>query len=74
MSNMPLQEHLRKCAEMSKTYTNEKLVEFNEAVVGAIEEIVSALQPALDFFNASGLYIDNDGDIAQKEEDDETNG
>ena len=39
MSEAALSEHLRLASLRAKTYTNEKLVEFNEAVVGALEEM-----------------------------------
>lgn len=115
MSKITLQEHLLLCAQRSKTFTNENLLELNEAVVDTFEEIVDELgkkanssdvntalskkadqeammaalnqkansanvsqalalkantadvQSALAFFNAAGLYVDADGDIAQKD-------
>ena len=88
MSEAALQEHLRLCSQRAKAYTNEKAVQFNEAVVDALEEMAAlkadqkattlALADKTDktdtnaliaFFNASGLYVDEDGDIAQTEED-----
>lgn len=42
MSEAALREHLRLVSQRAKTYTNEKLVEFNEAVVGALEEMADA--------------------------------
>ena len=113
MSNTTLKEHLLQCVQRLKTYTNEQMLELNEAVIAALEEIVTALdgkvdsesmntalagkadaqattaalnqkanstnvsqalalkantadvQSALAFFNAAGLYVDSDGDIAQ---------
>ena len=74
MSNVALKEHLQLCIQRAKTYTNAQVLELNEAVIAALEEIVEALETkadsssvssALSFFNASGLYVDADGDIAQ---------
>ena len=113
MSKVTLQEHLLLCAQRAKTFTNENLLELNEAVIGALEEMASELEKkanssdvntalsrkadqaamttalnekansvnvsealglkantadvknALAFFNAAGLYVDTDGDIAQ---------
>ena len=39
MSEAALQEHLRLCSQRAKAYTNEKAVQFNEAVVDALEEM-----------------------------------
>lgn len=88
MSEATLQEHLRLASLRAKTYTNSKLVEFNTAVVDALEEMAdlkadkqamtTALAGKADktdtnalvaFFNAAGLYVDEDGDIAQTEEE-----
>ena len=88
MSEAALQEHLRLCSQRAKAYTNEKAVQFNEAVVDALEEMAelkadqkattAALSGKTDktdtnalvaFFNAAGLYVDEDGDIAQTEEE-----
>ena len=114
MSNITLKEHLMLCAQRAKTYTNSQVLELNEAVIGALDEIVDVLDTKADsetvstalaskadsqamttalgskanssevsqalslkansndvsgvveFFNSSGLYIDADGDIAQK--------
>lgn len=77
MSEAALQEHLRLCSQRAKAYTNEKAVEFNTAVAGALEEIAELkadkidTNAALAFFNASGLYVDDDGDIAQADDDEE---
>lgn len=84
MSSTTLDELLKLCSQRAKAYTNEKAVQFNEAVVAALEEMAelkadqsamsTALQgktdktdtnAALAFFNAAGLYVDADGDIAQ---------
>ncbi len=71
MKQITLQTDLKQCLQRSKTFTNAKLVEFNEAVVAALEEIVETMNDAINFYNASGLCIDNDGDIAQEEEEEE---
>jgi hypothetical protein len=42
LSEAALQEHLRLASQRAKAYTNEKLVEFNEAIVGALEEMADA--------------------------------
>ncbi len=113
MSKATLKEHLLLCIQRIKTYTNEQVLELNEAVVASLEEIVEALEgkadqsamttalagkadaqttkdalnakanstnvsqalslklntadarSALAFFDAAGLYVDKDGDIAQ---------
>ena len=115
MSNATLKEHLLLCIQRLKTYTNAQVLELNEAVVAALEEIIDALEGKADqsemttalagkadaqamtvalntkanstnvsqalslkantsdvsgilaFFEASGLYIDADGDIAQRD-------
>lgn len=41
MSEAILREHLRLVNQRAKTYTNTKLVEFNEAVVAALEEMAN---------------------------------
>ena len=115
MSNTTLKEHLLLCVQRLKTYTNSQVLELNEAVVAALEEIVDALEGkadaesvntalagkadahattealntkanstnvsnalalkantadvsgALAFFSSSRLYVDTDGDIAQRD-------
>ena len=42
MANFTLQAHLLLCAQRAKTFTNSKLLEFNEAVVDALEEMADA--------------------------------
>ncbi len=71
MKQITLQTDLKQCLQRSKTFTNAKLIEFNEAVVAALEEIVEAMNDALNFYEASGLCIDDDGDIAQRDEEEE---
>lgn len=114
MANATLTDYLRLCVQRSKTYTNAQVLELNEAVIGALEEIINVLETKADsatvttslarkadaqatnaalnskadstemsrllglkanssdvsglinFFNSSGLYIDEDGDIAQE--------
>ena len=39
MSEAVLKEHLRLASQSAKAYTNEKAVEFNSAVVSALEEM-----------------------------------
>ena len=78
MSGAVLEEHLRLCSERTKTYTNEQNIKFNTAVVAALQEMAalktdkSDTDAALSFFTASGLYVDADGDIAQREQTEET--
>ena len=71
MKQITLQTDLKQCLQRSKTFTNAKLIEFNEAVVAALEEIVEAMNDALNFYEASRLDVDDDGDIVQRDENDE---
>ena len=43
MSDAVLLAHLRSCQQSAKTYTNTQLVTFNEAVVAALEEMVTSI-------------------------------
>ena len=48
MSQATLKEHLLLCIQRAKTYTNEQVLELNEAVLAALEEIVEALEGKAD--------------------------
>jgi hypothetical protein len=48
MSNTTLKEHLLLCVQRLKTYTNSQVLELNEAVVAALEEIIDALEGKAD--------------------------
>ena len=69
MSEATLSEHLRLASQRAKTYTNEKLVEFNEAVVGALEEMADvkadkvsvATAGNIPTFDANGNLSDGSG-------------
>ena len=115
MSKVTLQDSLLLCAQRIKTFTNEGLLELNEAVYAALVEMANMIstkadktettnalslkadqtamtealskkadqtatttalnekatktetKSALEFFAAAGLYVDDDGDIAQKD-------
>ena len=65
MSEAALREHLRLVSQRAKTYTNEKLVEFNEAVVGALEEMAEAKADKVDGATAGNIpTFDADGNIS----------
>lgn len=66
MSEATLHEHLRLASQRAKTYTNSKLVEFNEATVAALEEMadikadkVSGTAGNIPVFDAQGNISDN---------------
>ena len=74
IADVALTDHIQALGQKIKTYNNEQLIEYNEAVLSTFTEMdrakankneipdVSAMQ---NFFTAAGLYIDTDGDIAQ---------
>ena len=67
-----LTRHLRRVANSARIYTNGELNEFAQATLDALAELDDAkadkteITDMLAFFTASGLYIDEDGDIAQQ--------
>ena len=69
MSEATLSEHLRLASQRAKTYTNEKLVEFNEAVVDALKEMADvkadkvsgATAGNIPMFDAYGNLSDSSG-------------
>ena len=67
-----LTRHLRRVASSARIYTNGELNEFAQATLDALEELDDAkadkteVTDVLTFFTASGLYIDEDGDVAQQ--------
>ena len=48
MSEAALKTHLQLCIQRAKTYTNAQVLELNEAVIAALEEIVTALEGKAD--------------------------
>ncbi len=48
MSNITLKEHLLLCVQRLKTYTNEQMLELNDAVVATLEEIITVLEKKAD--------------------------
>ena len=73
MSNLISKDGLRVASQRSKTFTNEKILELANATIDAFQELSAAVTASelVDFFAASGLYIDEDGDIAQQEDSEE---
>ena len=69
MSNLISKDNLRTASQRSKTFTNEKILELTNAIVSDLSEF----QSLLEFFNAAGFYIDDEGDIAQADEEEEDN-
>lgn len=64
MSEAALREHLRLVSQRAKTYTNEKLVEFNEAVVGALEEMADVKADKVSGATAGNIpAFDADGNL-----------
>ncbi|MBQ6773795.1 MAG: hypothetical protein IJP48_07025 [Synergistaceae bacterium] len=70
MSNLISKDNLQAASQRSKTFTNEKILELANATIEAFQELTAAVTASelVDFFAASGLYIDEDGDIAQHED------
>lgn len=65
MSEAALREHLRLVSQRAKTYTNEKLVEFNEAVVGALEEMADVKADKVSGATAGDIpAFDADGNLS----------
>lgn len=61
MSNTISKDNLRLAAQRSKNFTNSKILELTEAIESDFADMIN-------FFALTGLYIDNDGDIAQPDE------
>ena len=73
MSNVISKDNLQAASQRGKTFTNEKILELTEATIQGMQELEGFLTASelVDFFAASGLYIDEDGDIAQQEDSEE---
>ena len=73
MSNLITKDNLQLASQRSKTFTQEKILELTNTLINDLS-VLSDLSEVVDFLAASGLYIDEDGDISQGDvqvEDDE---